>query len=284
MTWLKNILSSLTTNPIGWAIIAPWAKVGNFIYAQRQHRIKLQKEFVQNEKLKHLAAPMFPEKKVLYGPFAGLKYPTFEAKGSALFPKLLGTYEAELHSVIEEICQKKYSYIINIGCGEGYYAIGLALRISESKIIAFDLNKEAQQLTQEMAKLNQCNNRIDVREACTQDFIKQFNFSGRGLIVCDCEGAEKELFETALTNLKNCDLLIEVHDFIDITISSQLFKFFNSTHTIQSILSTDDLHKPRIYNRPELSTLSLQERYEILREGRPTIMEWLYITPKAIVS
>lgn len=31
------------------------------------------------------------------GPFAGLRYPALRAHGSVLVPKLLGTYEAELH-------------------------------------------------------------------------------------------------------------------------------------------------------------------------------------------
>jgi len=56
------------------------------------------------------------------GPFAGLEY-VDEAAGSEYGPKLLGTYELELHHIIERIIDLAYPTIINIGAGEGYYAV-----------------------------------------------------------------------------------------------------------------------------------------------------------------
>jgi hypothetical protein len=55
------------------------------------------------------------------GPFAGLKL-SERSVGSELLPKLLGTYELELHRVIEEFLSTDYDVLINIGCGEGFYA------------------------------------------------------------------------------------------------------------------------------------------------------------------
>ena len=75
--------------------------------------------------------------KVLYGPFKGMTYPDSTSIGSVWLPKMLGIYESELHDILEEICSKNYSTIINIGAGEGYYAVGLALRIPTSMIYAF---------------------------------------------------------------------------------------------------------------------------------------------------
>jgi len=40
--------------------------------------------------------------------------------------KLLGFYEQPLQPYIEQVIQTGYPTIINIGCAEGYYAVGLA--------------------------------------------------------------------------------------------------------------------------------------------------------------
>jgi Ribosomal protein L11 methyltransferase (PrmA) len=277
------MLSRVSAHPIGWMIVSPFAKVGNFIYTSRQHQINKKNEDEKDEKLKRLASEIFPDRTVLYGPFKGLKYPALESRGSALFPKLLGTYEAELHGILDKICQKHYSEIINIGCGEGYYAVGLALRITKATVTAFDPDEQAQRLAKEMAALNQCHDRVTVHGACTVGCLNSFLFSGNGLVICDCEGAEKDLLLGSYNNLKKCDLLIEVHDFVDITISSTLRGLFSGTHNIQSVLSIDDIHKPRHFNMQEVSSLSLKERFEIFREGRPTIMEWMYLTPKKLL-
>src|SRR5436190_882004 len=67
-----------------------------------------------------------PDKKVLGGIFKGLQYPRFESSGSGLVTKLLGSYENELHPFIQQLGANKYTEIIDIGCAEGYYAVGLA--------------------------------------------------------------------------------------------------------------------------------------------------------------
>jgi len=50
-----------------------------------------------------------PDLKVRHGFFRGLQYPQGKAISSALFPKLLGSYERELHPVLERICTRPYS-------------------------------------------------------------------------------------------------------------------------------------------------------------------------------
>src|SRR5437016_2600251 len=62
------------------------------------------------------------------GPFAGMLYVN-QAVGSAHVPKLLGSYEAELHEIMRSVLTENYATIVDVGCAEGYYAIGLALRL-----------------------------------------------------------------------------------------------------------------------------------------------------------
>src|ERR1700751_5228426 len=67
---------------------------------------------------------------ILEGPFEGMKYP-YDVVLSSCVPKLVGCYEEELHSVIEQIIRGRYSIVVNVGCAEGYYAVGLALKMPD---------------------------------------------------------------------------------------------------------------------------------------------------------
>jgi hypothetical protein len=60
---------------------------------------------------------------VANGPFKGLRYPSVHTFGSALFPKLLGSYESELHPVLGGMMGNGYTTVVDIGCGEGYCAV-----------------------------------------------------------------------------------------------------------------------------------------------------------------
>jgi hypothetical protein len=64
---------------------------------------------------------------VLSGPFAGMKY-IRSTDGSAPARKLLGGYQAELHSAIAQTLDRERRVVVEIGCAEGDYAAGYALR------------------------------------------------------------------------------------------------------------------------------------------------------------
>jgi len=53
------------------------------------------------------------------GPFAGMAYVT-EATEGALVPRLLGTYESELHPYLKAFAQEGVEAVIDVGCAEGY--------------------------------------------------------------------------------------------------------------------------------------------------------------------
>ena len=90
---------------------------------------------------------------ILSGPFQGLRYIS-DSVGSNWSPKLMGTYEKELWSIIESIVDHSYELIIDIGAAEGYYAVGLAYRIHKTKVLCFDSEAKAHSLIQKFAKLN----------------------------------------------------------------------------------------------------------------------------------
>lgn len=275
--YIKDEVGRLIKNDFVWKLIKPFALAGNKIAILRD------KITAPSKVSPIIDIPIyFKSLRVLHGPFKGMKYPKTQAIGSALFPKLIGSYESEIHSNIEGLLSNNnYSEIIDVGCAEGYYAIGMAMRCPDSKIYAFDTNETARDLCWEMAVLNNVEELVLIKTTLTPELLGTFVFQKRGLIICDCEGYENYLFnDSNLSNLSNCDLIIETHDFKNIEISTYLKQLFSSTHDVQSVYSKDDIQKALNYNYPELDTYSFEDKKRIFREWRPAIMEWLICTPK----
>lgn len=279
---IKGALLPLIRNDRSWKILRRFAVAGLFM---NNYREKLQREknpltlpISENRDFDYL----FQEKKVLHGPFEGMKYPFFSSVCSMLYPKLVGSYEMELHSYIYSYCHNKYSEILDIGCAEGYYANGLAMKNPVAKVYAFDIDEGARNLCYEMAKANGLDHQIDIRSSCNAEDLANFNFTKRGLIISDCEGYELSLFDkNNIGNLKNCDVLIETHDFININITTYLCDLFKDSHDITVVKSTDDIEKAKTYHFKESEKLDLASRKQLFEERRPGTMEWLICSPKS---
>lgn len=249
------------------------------LYAKRERKkVVTQREgyFIQ-ESLKAIA----PDLVVRHGPFKGMVYPQSTSVGSSLVPKLLGSYERELHPILEAICAKNYTEIVDIGCAEGYYAVGLAMRLRQACVYVFDTDEQAINLCKQMAQANHVAERLKVAGAfCDSDVLKTIPLTTKALIVSDCEGYEKKLFtEDVMPFLARHDVLIEVHDYVDIETSLTLRQRFQATHAITVIRSLDDITKAHSYNYEELRGYDLGTRRLLLAEQRAGIMEWFYMTP-----
>jgi hypothetical protein len=235
-------------------------------------------------KILQITRKYFKDLVVKNGPFAGLTYNSEEAVGSAFLPKLLGSYESELHSLFYEIINTTYDKIIDVGCAEGYYAVGLALKSPTSQVYAYDTSPKAQRLCRKMAEFNLVQNNIHINGAISSEDLKHIDFGNKSLIICDCEGFEKELFiKDNVSHLKNCDVLIETHDMFDCTITEYLIELFSETHTLKyNIGSTDDLYKLKNYRYIELETMTLVEKKMVLYENRSNTQYWLFF--KRLIS
>jgi len=145
------------------------------------------------------------------GPFVGLRYPFVKSYGSVFWPKITGVYESQLQKHILNFKRKNYDKIINIGAGEGYYAVGLALMFPRSKILAVDIDKDALNFVFDMAKLNNVHDRVALNDNAEKMF-DLINPNSRNLIICDCEGAEFKIFnEDHAKIFKNSDIIVEMH-------------------------------------------------------------------------
>ncbi|MFM7727529.1 MAG: 50S ribosomal protein L11 methyltransferase, partial [Flavobacteriales bacterium] len=251
-----------------------------FYASHERKRIEIERRGSNAQSLMNVIQNLSPNQEVLNGPFKGMIYPYMLSYGSSLTPKILGTYEKELHPLFDNLLARSYANIIDIGCAEGYYAVGLALRIPSAKVYAYDTDYKALNACIEMAKVNNVSDRIITGLFCNTESLRKFNFSSKTLIICDCEGFEIDLFnDDVIPFLSTCDLLIEMHDCFNIEISSVLRNRLCRSHSITSFYSLDDIAKALTYEVPELLGYSLAEKKELLAENRASIMEWFYLTP-----
>jgi hypothetical protein len=206
--------------------------------------------------------------RVLSGPFAGMQYLEEPAEGS-IYPKLLGTYERELAPVFETIVATPYDVVVDIGAAEGYYAVGLAMRMPSTVVHAYDVDARSRASCAELARRNGVADRVHVHGAfAAQDFGAQ-----RMLVICDCEGCELQVLHPQ--TFRNADVLVELHDFLDPTITPTIVARFRETHTI-TLLDT----RPRELDLPVLRRLRASDRAFAVDERRPAAMQWAWMVAR----
>jgi precorrin-6B methylase 2 len=276
----KNFVGRTAKYPAAFAIYKLSGRIAQRlgqIYGHAHHTLEIGE---RDERLRKLTLELFPDLVVSGGPFAGMKW-IAQPFGSALLPKLLGSYESELHPALEEVFREDYDTVVDIGCGEGYYAVGMARRLPRSTVYAFDTNPHARRLCAEVVKLNGLEDRVHIGDSCDAAVLRSLPLGERAFIISDCEGYEKLLFDPEMaTLLARQDLIVEVHDFIDIEISSKLRESFQPTHDIRPIKSIDDIQKAHTYQYPQLDKYDIKTRWLILSERRPGIMEWFVLNSK----
>lgn len=165
------------------------------------------------------------------GPFRGMHFLDRVAEGAHI-PKLLGAYEAELHPLIERLASAGYDAVVNVGCAEGYYAVGFALRCPGAVVHAFDIDARAQALCRELARLNGVADRVAVAGECTPATLEAAA-RGRMLVLCDIEGAEAALLDpNAAPALRRADVLAELHTVSGRWTSEVLYPRFAASHAV----------------------------------------------------
>lgn len=228
------------------------------------------------------ALAALPTLAVQHGPFTGLVYPTAQAHGSVLYPKLLGSYERELHSALEEILAEPLTAIVDIGCAEGYYAVGLAMRAPETPVFAFDTDAQARESCRQMAVRNDVAALVTVGEECSAERLTRLALGRHALVVSDCEGAERWIFTDDVAEaLRPHHLIIELHDFLQPGTGELLVKRLGRTHSLLQVDALDDDDRISRYQYAELATFSERQRWQLLTEGRPAGMSWLVCSPSS---
>lgn len=145
------------------------------------------------------------------GPFAGMAFHARASEGCYL-PKLLGCYEAELHGPIAALPARGYRRVVDIGCAEGYYAVGLARLLPDADILAFDIDANARAMTLALARANGVAERVGIAARADHAALDAAIVAPT-LVFCDCEGCEYELLDPRrVPALARADLIVELHD------------------------------------------------------------------------
>jgi hypothetical protein len=177
---------------------------------------------------------------VLSGPFKGMKYLN-ETVWGPIEPKWIGCYEEELHGIIDKVVDANYRTMIDIGSAEGYYAVGLAMRCPQARVLSFDTDIWSRRQQRRLARLNGVDN-VVIGASCGWDDLAQHT-SDRTFLLCDIEGGEYNLLDpVTCPALERFDMLVEVHPSgaLDSRAVSDVLKSrFDRTHAITEIAISD---------------------------------------------
>lgn len=217
------------------------------------------------------------------GPFREMRY-IRACIGSALWPKLLGTYEMELNDAVEDLIRWDPDGVINAGAAEGYYAVGLARRLPDAAILAYEMSDLGRKLLGLLSRKNGVGDRMTLHGELTCNALQQALASmKRPGIVLDVEGAEVELLDfDRCPDLRRAFVLLETHD-TDIAGSTtlpEMLRRFSSTHSITEIPI-----KPRtLADLPSrvrwLTSFGMKDRLlDCMDEGRGVAPPWLRLAP-----
>lgn len=220
--------------------------------------------------------------KVLSGPFTGMKVADIDTwADGTICPKLLGTYEEEIHPTLLEFMKKNYNAIAIIGCAEGYYATGLAILFPNIPIYAFDIDLDYKHAVETNARLNNIHKQVEFCGPCSPEILKKIaQENNRILVFCDCEGYETTLLadEHLLYSLARSDLIVECHDFCSPNATAIVYANLRHTHVPQIIDSGG-----RNPNRfPFLAHLNELDRWLAVLEARPCVMSWVIASSRSI--
>lgn len=223
-----------------------------------------------------LLGPKFSgEATVLEGPFKGmiLAYPLLEG---CLLPKVTGTYEQELQPFIFSATKQNYTTFVDIGCADGYYAVGMARLMPKLQVKAYDTNVKAQEKCKLTAFLNGVLDRMTVHGELKGSEFENFK-AGETLILCDIEGGEEELIDPIkYPALRGFDIIVEMHDHFRPHLSERLMDKFKDTHDIFFIESN-----PKKPNVPDsLKNLSEFDKMLLCFEMRNGSTPWAIMTVK----
>jgi hypothetical protein len=216
---------------------------------------------------------------VISGPFAGMR---FNNKYLDL-PKILGTYEIELHDVFDRLKARNFRTVVDVGAAEGYYAVGVALWNRECSVIAYEENRKYHESIRYLARANGVEARLDLRGCCDEEDLNSLGSElSEAFLIVDVEGYEKILLNPeTVPALRTATVLVEVHDCFVAGCTETIIDRFSGTHEISSFTSRD-----RYVTEYPLSSSFAKRSFmqatvtKAISDGRTEVNGWLLLEPK----
>lgn len=166
------------------------------------------------------------------GPFRGMEYLNHSTEG-CLLPRLLGCYEQELHEDLLAFALEGVEIVVDIGCAEGYYAVGLARLMPEAIVHAYDTDANARRSCAGLAEKNGVADRVRIGELFTGEMFETFA-DRRTLVMIDTEGFEEAIMRPDLwPALSKLAVIMETHPDKHPDIVATMLARFSGTHDIE---------------------------------------------------
>lgn len=266
-SWIWTLLDRITLALLRWPSVDRF--VGFLAYQRRRvTRTRLERHF------RDLGS--YPDT-VMVGPFRGLQYPPLEQWASCRFEKIVGTYEHELHTLVERISTTKtYQTIVNVGAAEGFYSAGLARLFPGAHLISFEAHPENTAFGRDLARLNGASDRIDFRGYCTAEVLASVNPVGPVLVWMDIDTGERPVLDPVKVPwLLQADILVELHDCLKPGLTELIRSRFFASHRIEQITN-----RGLDYARyPILRNLLFHEIEALVGEDRRGLQDWFFMEP-----
>jgi len=213
--------------------------------------------------------------RILGGPFAGMEYVSEATEGS-LIARLLGTYESELHPHLRALAEAGLDCVVDVGCAEGYYAVGLARMMPQVRVHAFDIDARARAACTDLAARNGVADRVVVGGEFAPDGFQAFA-GRRVLVMVDAEGAEVDILQPQMSPaLAGMNVIVETHDLYRRNALATMIERFSPTH---DIVRVDQ--QPKTFDMPPwLQGLPHLDQLLAVWEWRARPTPWLVMTPK----
>lgn len=237
----------------------------------------------------HLAAFLVriaSRNRVVAGPFRGMRIALSPLSKRHLLGYILGSQERELHEVIARISERGYRSVINVGAADGYYAVGLALRLPSARVEAFEALPEFHALIERSARLNGVTERIALHGRCeAADLREGLRRAGRRpLVLMDIEGGEIGLLDgQVVPELQQADILVETHDAFVPQATDTLIERFWQTHDVECYTAQSRI----LADFPAGFLPAFRRRFprlavDLMDERRTGIQRWLLLTAKGV--
>ena len=234
-----------------------------------QSRIKL----LENE-LKKISKNI-----VIDGPYKGMRLPeNYMWNEYDYCPKVLGLYEKEVQNKLNRF---DFENFINIGCAEGYHLIGQIFLNKERKAIGFEIDNSYIKILQKNSIQNNCYSRIKLFEKAKDDFVDilindKINLE-KSCFLIDIEGDEFNILKDEnLKKLQQSKIIIEFHpkkiEEENIIFLNLLKSYFN--------LEIFQTNERSLSSYKELKDFSDVDRWLMVSEHRPCLMNWIVCHPK----
>lgn len=213
---------------------------------------------------------------VVAGPFVGMRY-VGGSRGSVYWPKLLGTYELELRAVLDRAVARAPARVLVAGAAEGYYAVGLARRLPNAEVFAWEPSEEGRALLSELAGRNGVEERIRVAGLCDlPGLAAAVGGDGRILLVVDIEGSEAILIDPRVVPaLRHADILVETHECFVPGVTEALLARFAETHDATRLEQT--ARRAEDVTGVEVPAAWSGALAQLLSERRPSGNGWIWL-------